>query len=169
MSADEDSPDLSLRPRRMTEEERGVVDDQSSDVDRLMEQAEKVSGRAEALGTSIIQVMTEDNLKLVKQNDRIARQNRWMFCVLIVLALLVSSLVYRSLFDTGPVIERLGRQQADITELVNFVREVRRDQDDQDDGASEGPDLQVFVDLLCATDVPERKEICAGLAKTEGE
>src|SRR5690606_22689317 len=51
----------------------------------------------------------------------------------------------------------IERNQAGIDELVSFVRDVK---EAQETGGARSVDLQIFIDLLCASDDPVRQQAC---------
>lgn len=121
----------------------------TEDADDLVRQAEAMRLDAAALNDTIIGQMESDA-------ERSKGERRRLLAVVIVLAVLVGALVYRSIFVTGPIITKLDAQQKDLTSLVEFVEQVWADDDGNDDGGA----AQVYVDILCATEDPVRRAHC---------
>lgn len=65
--------------------------------------------------------------------------------------------------DNAKTLDALERSQAGIDELVEFVRDVKAQQEN-----GEEVDLQIFVDLLCASNDPARQAACDELLSTGG-
>jgi hypothetical protein len=59
-------------------------------------------------------------------------------------------------------IKGIEDNQAGINELVDFVRDMQNQPDS-------GVDVQLFIDLLCASEDPVRRNACIELGYTPGE
>lgn len=127
-----------------------------SDLTPLEKVAEELTASTTELKDSIVESFTADN-------TRLRRIIKLLVGAMGVVLLVLGFQLYRNLAVTQPVLDRLDKQQADLTILVDFVKDV------QNASNEEQQDLQVFVDLLCASSDPIRIQHCVAIGALPAE
>jgi hypothetical protein len=126
------------------------------EVHELVEVGQRVAEGQEATKEAIVKSITADNA-------RFRRRNAVLLTVVLLLLLMQVFQTYRSVFTTGPILDRLDGNQEGIDALVSFVEDVKADAAD-----NEPVDLQVFIRLLCASDDPVRQAACIEIGALPG-